>query len=184
MPDQQEEQPVIDLSFLDADPALTDDADWYQPLTPAQVAALLTEAVRSAGDVRRVSRIQVRLARAIRGAPCPCPVLEREAAVQRINQFPGRRAGDPEYEAIASFENVTDAIAVLNPALTAAERVRIGGYSSRRQRTGSARGSSWSSASRTSSATPSTTPRPWKHGTATCKPRSGSGTSSPTSRRP
>lgn len=42
-----------------------------------------------------------------------------------MTRFPGRRAGDPEYEAIAAFENVTDAVAILNPALTAAERVRI-----------------------------------------------------------
>ncbi|HEY6492087.1 MAG TPA: hypothetical protein VIZ43_02360 [Trebonia sp.] len=88
MPEQQGQPPAVDLSFLDTDPALIDDANWYQPLTQAQVAALLTEAARSADDERRVSRIQIRLTRAIRGAPCPCPVLEREMALQRL--FTGR----------------------------------------------------------------------------------------------
>jgi hypothetical protein len=62
------------------DSALIDHAEWYEPLTPEQVAVLLDEAARSAGDVQRVSRIQVRLGRGMQGINCPCPAAEREAS--------------------------------------------------------------------------------------------------------
>jgi hypothetical protein len=84
MPEPQGQPPAIDLSFLDTDPALIDDADWYEPLTPEQVAALLDEAARAAGDARRLSRIQLRLGRGIQGIPCPCPAAERELALHRL----------------------------------------------------------------------------------------------------
>jgi hypothetical protein len=83
MPEQQGQPPVIDLSFLDEDPVHVDEADWYEPLTPEQVAVLLDEAARSAGDYTRVARIQIRLGRGIKdGDYCPCPAQQRITAVQ------------------------------------------------------------------------------------------------------
>jgi hypothetical protein len=43
VPEQQGQPPVFDLSFLDTDPVPADDAGWYEPLTPEQVAVLLDE---------------------------------------------------------------------------------------------------------------------------------------------
>lgn len=79
MLEQQGQPPVIDLSFLDAGPvSVGDDADWYEPLTAEQVAVLLDEAARSAGDFVRVARIQIRLGRGMQGGGhCPCPVQQR-----------------------------------------------------------------------------------------------------------
>jgi hypothetical protein len=85
MPEQQGQPPVIDLSFLDEDPAPADDADWYEPLSPEQVAVLLDEAARSAGDYVRVSRIQIRLGRGMQGGrDCPCPAQQRMTDLNQL----------------------------------------------------------------------------------------------------
>jgi hypothetical protein len=70
---------IIDLSFLDTGPVPADDnEDWYEPLTAEQVAVLLDEAARSAGDFVRVARIQMRLGRGMQGGRhCPCPAQQR-----------------------------------------------------------------------------------------------------------
>jgi len=84
MPEQQGQPPVIDLSFLDTDPLADGEDDGYKPLTPEQVAALLDEAAKSAGDYIRMGRIHIRLGDAVQGGDCLCPVDQRNAALSRL----------------------------------------------------------------------------------------------------
>jgi hypothetical protein len=85
VPEQQEQSPVIDLSFLDRSLDEVDEEDWSGPLSPEQVAVLLDEAARAgrADDVTRVLRVQVRLAFAVQNAGGP-QAAQREAALYRL----------------------------------------------------------------------------------------------------